>query len=245
MRYEDRFTISTPEGVELEMTLAGLGSRFIAASIDAAIQLIPSAIVLIWALAAMGGRPIAIAIATLFLFLITFGYDVLFETLASGRTPGKRAGGIRVVRLGGGPVTFTTSAVRNLLRLVDALPFGYAAGIISILVSPRNQRLGDMAAGTLVVRERHGDARPSWAVQTTWAPPDAAAATWDVSAVTGDELVALRRFLDRRYELPPDARAHLAWELAERLRPKIAGVPPNVHPEYFVEQVVAVKISRT
>lgn len=245
MRYEDRLTISTPEGVDLEMTLAGLGSRFIAAVIDAGIQFVPSLIVIIWATAGTDGRPIAIALATLFLFLVAFGYDVLFETLASGRTPGKRAGGIRVVRLGGGPVTFTTSAVRNLLRLVDVLPFAYAAGIVSILVSPRNQRLGDMAAGTLVVRERRGDARPTWAEQTTWVQPDPAAATWDVSAVTADEVVALRRFLDRRYELPPEARGRLAWELTERLLPKVAGVPSDVHPEYFVEQVVAVKISRS
>src|SRR5206468_11279553 len=88
-------------------------------------------------------------------FLVYFGYDVAFETLASGRTPGKRAAGLRVVRLGGEPVGFVASAVRNLGRLVDMQPgLLYAVGAATILFSRHNQRLGDLAAGTLVVRER-------------------------------------------------------------------------------------------
>jgi uncharacterized RDD family membrane protein YckC len=96
----------------------------------------------------------ASAIWVLLGFLLFVGYDVAFEVLASGRTPGKRLTGLRVVLENGGPVTFPASAVRNVLRLIDLLPGTYLVGIASILVSSRNQRLGDHAAGTLVVRDR-------------------------------------------------------------------------------------------
>ena len=85
-------------------------------------------------------------------FLIFFVYDVAFEVLAGGRTPGKRWNGLRVVRTGGQPVGFVSSTIRNLLRVVDLLPGFYLVGIVSILVTKRNQRVGDLAAGTIVAR---------------------------------------------------------------------------------------------
>jgi hypothetical protein len=177
---------------------------------------------------------------------------VLFETLASGRTPGKRWTGLRVVRLDGGPVTFTTSAVRNLLRLVDGL-LGYAVGVVAILVSVRNQRLGDLAAGTLVVVERRAPERgrergaafagaPSPAPR---GPTPGELLTWDISSVTADDLVTVRRFLERRPELTAEARARLARDFAHRLRPKVAGAPDDLHPETFLEHLAAAKAART
>jgi len=244
--YEDRLWIPTPEGVELELVLAGLGSRLVAGVVD---YLIRGAILLalvIIGFAAVGDDGAGgFLVAGLFVagFLVYFGYDVAFETLASGRTPGKRAAGLRVVRLGGEPVGFLASAVRNLLRLVDGLPGIYAVGAASVLFSRRNQRLGDLAAGTLVVRERRAPpplarpAAPDFAVADRYA-------AWDVSGVTSFELVTVRRFLERRWQLDPTARGRLGWELAERLRPKVAGAPPDLHPEQFLEALAEAKASR-
>jgi hypothetical protein len=169
---------------------------------------------------------------------------VAFETLASGRTPGKRAAGLRVVRLGGEPVGFMGSAVRNLLRLIDMQPgILYAVGAVTILFSRRNQRLGDLAAGTLVVRERRAPLPTPRPPVTDFAVADRYAA-WDVSSVTSFELVTVRRFLERRWELDPAARGRLGWELAERLRPKVVGASPGLHPEQFLEALAEAKASR-
>ncbi len=104
----------------------------------------------------------AAAIYVVVVFLFFWGYDVAFEVLASGRTPGKRWNGLQVVRSGGQPITFLPSATRNLLRLIDWLPSLYLVGIVSILASAKNQRVGDILAGTVVVRERRaGIASPT------------------------------------------------------------------------------------
>jgi len=244
--YDDRIAIPTPEGIELELVLAGVGSRMVASLVD---LLIKAAVILaLWLIAGTvsddGGGGFLIAATIVASFLVLFGYDVAFETLASGRTPGKRAAGLRVVRLGGEPVGFMASAVRNLLRLIDMQPGMLSAvGAATILFSRRNQRLGDMAAGTLVVRERRAPlpftrpAVPDFAVADRYA-------AWDVSGVTSFELVTVRRFLERRWQLDPGARGRLGWELAERLRPKVAGAPADLHPEQFLEAVAEAKASR-
>ena len=266
MSYEDRISIATPEGLDLDLTLAGLGSRFAAAVIDGLIQF--ALMAALWALSlvlgagfgAAGGEEMAdgtvavlVAVVAVLVFLVLFGYHVAFETWASGRSPGKRWTGLRVVRTGGGPVSFLTSAVRNLLRLVDFLPSAYGVGIIAILASSRNQRLGDMAAGTLVVQERRAPAAaPSWA-HTALTPAPATAwggtspqdhAGWDVGGVNAEAVATVRGFLERRPSLTPDARDRLASELAGRLRPKVAGPPADLHPEAFLSELVAAKAAR-
>ncbi len=148
---------------------------------------------------------------TIIVFVVIFAYHILFEVLASGRTPGKRLNGLRVVRLGGFPVGFLASAVRNTLRLVDFLPFSYLIGCMAILVTQHNQRLGDLAAGTLVVRERKATSKlpPPRPIVTAAAHP-----TWDVSTITVSELQTVRQFLERRLDLrsraagTPPARLH-------------------------------------
>ncbi|MBW3668860.1 MAG: RDD family protein [Actinobacteria bacterium] len=253
MSYEDRISIATPEGVELDVTLAGVGSRFVAALVDQAIQwaillaLLLLGVVVVDVGSGDSGVLLFGAAMALAFFVVQFGYPVLFETRASGRTPGKRWTGLRVVRVGGGPVTFTASAIRNLLRVVDALPGAYAVGMIAILVSSRNQRLGDMAAGTLVIRERTGDQVkpvPPWLRAELRDEPSDEARTWDVSAVTADEMVAVRRFLELRTTLTDEARARLAADLALRLRPKVVGPRDGVHPEDFLLDLAAVKATR-
>jgi uncharacterized RDD family membrane protein YckC len=242
--YEDRISIPTPEGVELELVLAGLGSRLVAALGDFVVKGV--ILLALWIVGdALGGDDGGFLVALLIVgsFLVWTGYDVAFETLASGRTPGKRAAGLRVVRLGGEPVGFLASAVRNLLRLVDSLPGIYAVGAVCILFSRRNQRLGDLAAGTLVVREHRAPLPAAAPPVTDFAAADRYAA-WDVSGVTSFELVTVRRFLERRWQLDPGARGRLGWELAERLRPKVAGAPSDLHPEQFLEALAEAKASR-
>jgi uncharacterized RDD family membrane protein YckC len=237
VRYEDVISIDTPEGVPLELTLAGVGSRFLAAIVDTTIQFATLLLIVLFVSLAGSSGPVTAA-GTILAFLVFLGYDILFETKASGRTPGKRLTGLRVVRRGGGPVGFRTSAVRNLL------PGMYLVGIVCVLVTKQNQRLGDLAAGTLVLREIKATV-PTAPVAT--ATPDLVdeVVTWDVSGVTADELATVRRFLERRPGLMPPARARLAQELTTRLYPKVVGPPPEVAPEHFLEQLVAAKAARS
>jgi uncharacterized RDD family membrane protein YckC len=238
--FDDRLAIATPEGVEVELTLAGIGSRFIAAGIDFAIQ-----ILIVGALAVLL-RPAGdagFAIFTSTVFALIFFYDVLFEVLGGGRTPGKRASGLRVVSAGGRPITFVRSAVRNLLRIIDILPGFYGVGMTVIFITPRNQRIGDLVAGTHVVRDRYGDRfeTPAPALLRVDTGP---AATWDVSAISADEVATVRAFLERRDALRPRPRLELAGQLAARLRPRVPGVPPSMGDETFLELLVAVKAKR-
>lgn len=252
MDYEDRISIPTPEGVEVELVLAGLGSRFVAALLDGLV--IGGVLVSLWVVGVVVASPVDLAggvvAAGLVIgsFLVVFGYDTAFETLASGRTPGKRAVGLRVVRSGGDPPGFLAAAVRNLLRLVDFLPGLYALGSLCILFTPRNQRLGDMAADTLVVRERRaGVAVPGWAARAgnrPAVPTGVSTGVWDVSSITVDEVATVRRFLERRHGLDPAARRRLGQELADRLRPRVAGAPAGTSAEEFLEGLSAAKAAR-
>ena len=250
MDYEDRISIPTPEGVEIEMVLAGLGSRLAAALLDFIV--INGIILSLWVVGIVIATPAELAggiVAAGLIsatFLVLFGYDTAFETLYSGRTPGKRLLGIRVVRMGGEPPGFLAAAIRNLLRLVDVgiLP----VGVLFILFTARNQRVGDLAAGTLVIREvRLGVAVPT--APRPWAGGDRAGAdryaAWDVSGVTSAEVATVRRFLERRHSLDPAARHRLGEELAARLRPRVPGVPPAAGAEEFLEGLSAAKAARS
>jgi uncharacterized RDD family membrane protein YckC len=242
MSYEDRIRIETPEGVDLELTLAGLGSRIGAAVIDGAIRgatYLALFLILAFAAGAIEAPWLLLAFYVPLVLLIEVGYDIAFETLNSGRTLGKAALGIRVVRMGGEPVDFRASGVRNLLRLVDGVVTMYIAGLVSIFVTRNNQRLGDLAAGTIVIRDRDATFASSPAAYEY--PLPERSGSWDVSSVTADELATLRRFLERRRQLTIDARTRLATQLAARVRTKIAGVPELIHPEALIEEVVRSK----
>ena len=244
MEYEDRLRIATPEGVDLELTLAGVGSRFSAALIDFLIQVallvaLSVAFLIGGGFGGWGGAAFAILA-----FLLFAGYDVLFEVLNSGRTPGKGLNGIRVVRVAGSPVRFLTSTIRNVLRLID-IQFFYLVGITSILVTKRNQRIGDLAAGTLVVRERLAAIPPSRFAQVSAPQPQGEWQNWDVGGVTAEELSAVRAFLARRHELTPEARQLLADELANGVRRKVPGLSADEPSEALLLRLVAAKEQRT
>ena len=237
MEYEDRREIATPEGVQLALPLAHLGSRFVAVSIDLLIGAIALAVAVLAALAAAGGLAASIVAATgLLVFYV--GYHVVFEVFGGGRTIGKRAVGLRVVTDGGTAVGLRASLIRNILLLLEGLPTSYIPATISVLASRNNQRLGDLAAGTLVVRE---------AKAAKVAPPPLRQieperyATWDVSGVGDVEAGAVRSFLERRTQLQPGPRRALAQQLAQRLRPQVAGARPGLDDETFLEYFAAAK----
>jgi uncharacterized RDD family membrane protein YckC len=239
VQLDDRITIATPEGVAIDVVLAGLGSRFLARLLDSVIQFLAIIALTVGIGAADSG--VFTAVSLVLIFLVVFAYDVAFEVLNHGRTPGKLAAGIGVVGDAGEPVRFLASAIRNIVRIVDFLPVFYLVGSISIVATRHDQRLGDLAAGTVVARDRFpGLAQPAAPITVT---PDLVA-TWDVSAIRPEEVHAVRQFLDRRLSLRWPARSYFAVDLANRLGPRVVGVPPNSHPEYVLEGIVVAKQHR-
>ena len=218
--------VETPEQVVVSYSVAGVGSRAAAALVDYAICLAALLAVLVVARLAMlpfrGAvtreltTPWVFALLMVAQFAILWGYYVLFEGLRDGQTPGKRQLGLRVVQDGGYSVTFAASAVRNIVRVVDMQPgIFYLVGIVSVALSRRGKRLGDVVAGTFVVRERLGRA-PQAA-----APGGAGGAASLVPAtLADDEFALLEHYLARRAGLDPARRADLAGRLAARLRPR-------------------------
>lgn len=141
--------VVTPEGVALHLRAAGPLPRALAYALDL-IARIAIYLALLQALTLLFGGA-GYAILMLVTFVLSWFYMVLFEVLMQGRTPGKWALGLRVVAADGAPVGWMASFTRNLLRVVDALPVGYAVGLVTCLIDPWGRRLGDMVAGTLVV----------------------------------------------------------------------------------------------
>ncbi len=241
MHLDDRLTIDTPEGVSIEVTLAGLGSRLGATAIDLVIQ---GALLLVASLAlTLAGSRLSgdlgvflLGVGTLVVTAIVLGYYIVFEALNGGRTPGKAAFGLRVASADGTPVSLGAVTLRTLLRLIDFLPVAYTIGAISVLVSPRNQRVGDLAAGTVVIRDRT-------VAPTTVPASQAEVEGWDVSSLTEEEMALLRRFAARRHDLSPEARVRLAADLASRFRPRVIG-GERLGDEPFLVQLIAEKQAR-
>jgi uncharacterized RDD family membrane protein YckC len=186
MEIEDRYVTATPEGVSFSFVLAGLGSRASAYLIDIVIQW-AFILVLFFVLERLAvsttSAYVALGIFALIYFIVTFGYFVAFEMLDSGKSLGKRALGIRVTRVDGSGVKFGASLVRNLMRVLYAFPLFYLLDGGLILGTEKNQRLGDLLAGTIVVRYRLGEitAAPPvhWSDSASWTPPQAG--PWQVA----------------------------------------------------------------
>lgn len=240
MDLEDAITIATPEGVELRVVLAGPASRSIGGTLDIIFQLLLTVLAALVMLALIGGG-IGEALFFMAFFAIVFLYHILFELLGSGRTPGKRLTHLRVVRENGASVDLPASAIRTLMRLIDFLPNVYLVGLFSIVVTRKNQRLGDLAAGTLVIRELAAAPAARVPAETAAASSPGAAGRMDASAVTPEEMAAVHRFLARRHGLDAAARRALAYRLEQGLRPKVAGAQPAGEPEQFLEALAQVK----
>lgn len=154
---EASIAVRTPEQVSVKFPLAGIGTRAIAHLIDTVILLIVyvlltiGAVVWNWTHVFGGALPYVIGFLILTGFLLLWAYFIVFETVWTGRTPGKRLLGIRTIAQDGRPASFFAVTVRNLLRLVDFLPTGYLLGVVVMFIDGRERRIGDLAAGTVVV----------------------------------------------------------------------------------------------
>ena len=249
--------IETPELVTFSYTVAGVGSRVAAALIDYLLCLMLFIAILVGMAymgagrsagrAAMTSDAWAIAIVALGQFLILWGYYVLWEGLADGQTPGKRLLRLRVVSDGGYSVSFAGSAIRNLVRILDMQPvFTYGVGIGSIVLTKQGKRLGDLAAGTLVVREQlvrreSAGAREQRAdgnrESLGSAHPDPANVVPHARSarLTDDEFAVLERFMERRTSLDAARRVELASRLVQRFEQALVGSPRA--PEAPVERL--------
>ncbi len=227
--YEQTVDVETPELVLLTYSVAGVGSRVLAALTDLVICFVLLLVLLAGLVATQSGRVLpammdasgswAMAVFTLAQFAIFWGYYVLFEGLMDGQTPGKRLHRLRVVQEGGYSVTFGVSAVRNLVRILDMQPgIFYFVGLASLVLTRRGRRLGDLVAGTIVVREEVR-AAPPIPLRGTRREEPAALQT----ALTEEEYTVLARFVERWSTLEPARRAVLAGTLAARLSPAMAG----------------------
>lgn len=239
MTFEDRLEISTSEGLDVELTIAGIGSRSLAWMLDGLIIGAMLVAIGVGGLIVSGlDSLLAQGLASLAALVFPATYLIGFEALNGGRTLGKMAAGIKTVKLSGAPVGFGSALVRTLILPFDIAFLGI--GIISMLASKRSQRLGDLAAGTVVVRDRNR----SPASSTNPLPSSPEGSVWDVSALTEAEVGAIRRFLERAPGLDVDRRAQLARLLDERIRPRVAGVERPYEPEAFLARVVAEKLRR-
>ena len=229
---EDILVIETPERVPLHFALASIGNRFLACAIDHAIQALAIGLIILSATALMsfplieqavsGAPKWVLALMILMLFLIFAGYFAFFEWAWSGQTPGKRWMKLRVIREDGRPITFWEAAVRNLLRTVDMMPAPfYSIGLISVFSTIRDQRIGDMVAGTVVVREREAEA-PEFsqvfatpvsdpALRRSFKPVDFTAS---LNSLTESEIQVVETFLRRRWDLSDVPRQWMAWRVS-------------------------------
>ena len=235
---EETLIIETPERVPLAFALASIGNRFLAAAIDHFIQYFTIGIVVLIFLSAAGTPAFEssesflasspkwlIAIMIIVLFLLFAGYFIVFEWLWNGQTPGKRLMKLRVIREDGRPITLWESIARNLLRIFDAVPGFvvpiYSVGLIVIFLSDRDQRMGDIFAGTVVIRERTDEA-PTFA--ETFSNPVADGAfrrvqdrtefQGNVSLLHENEIEVIESFLRRRWDLTERQRLWMAWRVA-------------------------------
>ena len=237
--------VETPEHVTLDLEIAGVGSRLLAATIDGAIvtAIMLAGLALVAVLGSLGLMPSSafgrawVGALTLGLgFALGNGYFILFEGLRGGQTPGKRMVGIRVVRDTGHPVTLGAATARNLLRVADFLPPPYLVGLALIAFHPRGKRLGDLVAGTVVVRDRPA---PATHLAATAPPPVLAGSA---RPIDDDRFRLLARFVGRAADLPSSARERIATTLAGRFADRSS--PPGLGAAEFLLDLYAKELAR-
>jgi uncharacterized RDD family membrane protein YckC len=266
---EETLVIETPERVPLAFALASIGNRFLAVAIDHFIQYL-SIIIISWAfisLTGIGGGITdvgrtdqvleempkwTLAIMIIVLFAVFAGYFVFFEFFWNGQTPGKRLLKLRVIRDDGRPITLWEALTRNLLRIFDAVPGFifplYSVGLIAIFLSNRDQRVGDIFAGTVVIRERTDEA-PTFAETFSTTLTDSALIRTqpptqfvaDLRALREEEIEVVESFLRRRFDLNEKQRIWMAWRVAlpimYKLKPRYD--PQTFSYEGFLEELLA------
>lgn len=261
----DQLSIATPELVSIDFPLAGLGSRFVAIMLDYLLQgAVVTVLVILAAVLLSGstGNTVAhaagdaaptkwtIAVLISIPFLLEWGYFGLFEAFWNGQTPGKRIMKIRVIQQTGRPASLLESLGRNLVRFVDYLPAFYIIGVISMFVTRRQQRLGDLIAGTLVVHERPiekpvesiGSSRTFTTnvfkpAQAAPAPRESTLPADAIAKLTLADLHALEQYLARRLDVSLETRAALASRMSQSIVQKTNyAIPAGMNQEKFLEE---------
>jgi len=239
----EKLTIETPEQIELEFPVAGLGSRGMALLLDTLIQgVVVISIALLGELVSpdlsrywvTAGKWMT-ALYIFLLFCLYWGYFAIFEVFWNGQTPGKRQAHIRVITASGRPITVFEAIARNFLRVIDS-QLAYMVGAVAIAVDKRNRRLGDMVAGTVVVHELQEQGDSYWyAQQSSETTPASVEA---IIAMTAQEFQLIETFLNRRLDLPYEQRLATARNIADRIGTRL-NVPPGDRssPENFLEEV--------
>ena len=230
--------IVTPEAVLLEFETAGVASRTIAELLDLGVQFAGLMVVLIavsFVSTVVGGDVLAVVVSLVAFFFALVGYPAVMETFWNGRTLGKAAMGLRVVTREGAPERFRHAAIRSMIGLVEIYLLLGIPAAISIVTSRRDQRLGDLVAGTLVLRQRAGRrAAPPVAFGVPW-NWEAYVQSLDVSPITDEQYGVVRAVLLRLGELTPAAR----WQVTTEVATAVAGqmripVPVQVAPDMFL-----------
>lgn len=238
--------IVTGEAVAVDLRPAGIGSRGVALVVDMAVQFV---ITLLWVWAATNtGSSLDSAAASavlLFLFVLTLlGYPVLFETFWRGRTPGKAAMGLRVVRDDGGPIRFRHAFVRGLVGVVVDRP-GISLGLLALLpmlFTARSKRMGDLTAGTVVVQERVPSRVPLTHVVPL--PLQPWAAGLDLTGLTDHLAMEIRQFLGRAHQLAPWAREEMGGRLLDEVTRRVGPLPPGLDPWTYLSTLLAERSRR-
>jgi uncharacterized RDD family membrane protein YckC len=239
----DKLTIDTPEQVHLEFMLAGIGSRFVAAFLDTAIEvglyLALFLLSLLWTTGGLLGGNRSIwwdAFLTLIVFCINWGYFAIFEALWKGQTPGKRVAKIRVIKDSGRPINAFEALSRNLVRFIDFLPLFYGFGVVTMLLNAKHRRLGDYLAGTLVVHES-SDSEAKIFFNT---PARTEFTLHQAAGLTLQEAELIETFLARRLDIPVEVRRINAQRIADMIGARLK-IPAESRPadnENFLELMV-------
>lgn len=263
----DQLTIDTPEQVAIRFPVAGIGSRFLAIFADTVFQIVAYIVLILVFVLIISSAPKAaggdlshtgekwlVAILILIHFLMYWGYFTLFETFWNGQTPGKKIFKIRVIQQSGRQITFFEAMTRNLIRIIDLLPSIYLVGLITMLCNRQHQRLGDLAAGTIVIHERPSE-EPIWGgngprtitagafervtPEPAFQPRDETTLPADAVARLGPEdLSVIDRFFSRILDMELDTRARIAQRLAAQLCEKMNfPAPEDTKPERLLAAI--------
>ncbi len=253
MKFFNRVTLQTPESVELEFILAGIGNRVYAWLIDfIAWSLSLIGFQIAWTIVAAqlidvignlvgGNKQVELwfrAFQLLIVFFIEVGYFVLFETLWQGQTPGKRFVKIRVIRDDGRPIRLQQATLRALLRPIDI--YFFCLGLFLIVFTKREKRLGDIVAGTLVVQEEQAVTSTKLTVsQEAQNLATQLLIEGDFARMLPEDFAVIREYLQRRVTMLPEARGELSRQLAHQLKDILAleTVPKGVTANQFLEAV--------
>jgi uncharacterized RDD family membrane protein YckC len=242
-RQDSELVVATPERVSFDYKVAGLATRGIAQLLDLLILfgVLMGLYFAALAAGAAGADTVAYLLAVIGSFVIVFGYFWACEAFWSGQTVGKRVFRLRAVGDRGEPMTFVQAGIRNVVRIIDFLPYGYGVGLVALFVNGRGKRLGDLAAGTIVVKDSDHmqlwqlaggippppplppppgasdlpGARP--AAQPAYMPAPASPGELELRRLDPDMRRFVASYARRRFELPPDLRAQLAGQLMGRL----------------------------